>query len=178
MSNGIRSIKEFYNSLSKHGRLLDHRFGITIQKSGFEDIQLFGASASIPMRKVNTTDVKYFGQTFRLPTTLEEEGEWTVSLSADADNNYLNRFRAWQEEYASWQKSGGGFKGISNVNAYVDIYNGDISKIIDQFAIKGIFPSQIERIAFSHDEDGIVVFDVDFAFQLCYNSKRGTDPLY
>lgn len=176
-NNGIHTIQEFFSNLQKKGRLLDHRFGITITKSGFEDIHLYGQSTTIPRRKINTAEVEYFGQKFPIPTTIDEGQSWAIKASADADNDIYNRFREWQEVHASWAKSGGGSKTVSNVNAYIDIYNANMDKIVDTFCLKGIFPDDVGDIDLDMSGDGIVTFDVNFVFILCYNSKRGTDPL-
>lgn len=176
-ANGIHTIQEFYSDLAKKGRLLDHQFGITIAKSGMEDIHLYGQSTSIPKRGLNKAEVSYFGQKFPIPTTIDEEQNWSIEMTTDADNNVYNRFRTWQEEYASWANSGGGYKGISTVNAYVDLYNAKMNKIVDTFCLKGIWPSDVDAIKLDHDGGNLATFSVTLTYILTFNSKRFTDPL-
>lgn len=176
-NKGIITIQEWYNSLKEHGRLLDHRFGLTITKSGLEDIALFGQSATIPSRTINTASLKYFGQEIDLPTTLDEGRRWSVELYTDKNNDYYNRMRSWQEEFASWERSGGGYKGISTVNGYIDLYNNDMSDIVDSFTIKGLTPLEVGELSLSHEGSDFLSFTCQFSFILSFNSRRGVDPL-
>ena len=176
-TNGIHTIQEFYSNLAKKGRLLNHQFGITITRSGMEDIHLYGQSASVPKRGLNKTSVNYFGQSFPIPTTIDEGQTWSLEIDADADNDIFNRFRAWQEEYASWANSGGGNKGISTINVYIDLYNAKMNKIVDTFCLKGVWPEDVDSETLTHDGGAVVSFSVTLSYILSYNSKRGTDPL-
>lgn len=177
MPNGIVTIQEWYNNLKEQGRLLDHRFALTITKSGFEDIHFYCQSTTIPSRTLNTTTISYFGQEIDLPTTLDEGRTWNVELHTDSSNNNYNRMRTWQEEYASWERSGGGYKGVSNVNGYVDLYNNEMTSIVDTFTIKGLFPKEVGEMSFSHEGSNIISFSTTFSFILTFNSRRSSDPL-
>lgn len=173
----IKTIQQYYANLQKQGRLLNHQFGLTITRAGMEDFTLFGQSTSIPNRTLNTAELKYFGQTFEIPTTLDEGRRWSVELHSDAENVIYNKVREWQEEYASWQKSGGGIKGISGVNGYVDLYDHQMEKIVDSFTLMGILPLEPGEISLDQGGGDLVSFNTTFLFQICYNSKRGVNPL-
>jgi len=173
----IQSIQNYYANLQKEGRLLNHQFGITITRPGMEDFTLYGQSSSIPTRTLNTAELKYFGQTFEIPTTLDEGRRWSVELHSDAENKIYNKVRDWQEEYASWKLSGGGLKGITSINGYIDLYNHKMDKIIDSFTMIGILPLEPGEISLDHGGGDIVSFNTTFLFQLAYNNKRGTNPL-
>lgn len=173
----IVTLTDYYNNLANSGRLLDHRFGLTITRSGFEDLTMYAQSASLPARTLNTTELKYFGQTFEIPTTLDEGRRWSIEVATDSDNNFYNQCLEWQSEYASWERSGGGYKGITSITGYTDIYNNSMDKIVDTFAMCGLCPIEVGPENFDHAGDGIVTFELNLLFLYRYNSKRGTNPL-
>jgi hypothetical protein len=156
---------------------MNHLFQISFSKSGFEDVQLYGQSTRIPARIINTTDVVYFGQTFELPTTIDEGRRWPVEFNSDKDNDLYNKFLDWQQEYASLINSGGGFKGVSPDNAYIDILNQQLTDVADSFTLAGIIPLEVGEEVLDNSAGGdLVTFSVEFLFQYKYNTAY-LDPV-
>jgi hypothetical protein len=177
MAQDLITIQQFFAHLEKVGRLMDHRFAITVTRSGMEDFTLFGQSTSVPARTVNKAPIHYFGQQIDLPSTLDEGRNWSCELFTDEENVFYNRIREWQDEYASWRRSGGGFKGISSINGYIDFYNNAMTKIVDTIVISNIWPSEVGALNLDMTGDGFVTFSTDFSFVSSFNSRRGSNPL-
>ena len=176
-NQNITTIQQYYADLQRNGRLLDHQFQISITRAGFDDIQLYGQSTTIPERSIETAELKFYGQTLEIPTVLDEGRRWSVELNTDSDNDYYNNFLQWQEDYASWKRSGGGYKGVTDISGYIDLMNNNMSKVVDTFCLKGLVPLKVGQINLDHSSTGIATFEVTFLFQYKYNSKRSSDPL-
>lgn len=177
MADNVTSIQQFFSNLADAGRLMDHRFAITITRSGMEDFTMFGQSTTIPARTVNKTSIHYFGQQIDLPTTLDEGRTWSVELYTDAKNVFYNRMREWQEEYASWRRSGGGYKGVTSINAYIDLYNNNMDAIVDTIVLSGIWPEEVGSMNLDMAGSDLASFSLTLSFVASWNSKRGSDPL-
>lgn len=177
MADNVTTIQQFFANLAEAGRLMDHRFGLTLTRSGMEDFTLFGQSTTIPARTINKAAIHYFGQQIDIPTTLDEGRTWSVELYTDANNVFYNRMREWQDEYASWRRSGGGYKGVTSINAYIDLYNNNMDAIVDTIVLGGIWPEEVGSMNLEMSGDGLASFSTSFVFVYSYNSKRGSDPL-
>lgn len=177
MADNVTSIQQFFANLAEAGRLMDHRFGLTITRSGMEDFTLFGQSTTIPARTVNKTPIHYFGQQVDIPTTLDEGRTWSVELYTDSKNAFYNRLRSWQEEYANWRNSGGGYKGVTSINVYIDLYNNNMDEIVDTMVLSGVWPEEVGSMNLDMAGDGLASFNLTLSFVTSYSNKYSSDPL-
>lgn len=113
-------LSQYYDVMKRSGIRFKYQFYIHIPRLG-DDFRFYAVSASLPGRKVNTTEAPYHAVTFRLPNNIEFESPWTVTVRSDMALEIRDRIEGWSNDHANLLMGGGGKKRIPLEVAYVDL---------------------------------------------------------
>lgn len=114
----------------------------------------FAQGTSVPQTRINTVQVEYFAQSFRFPSIITYDENWSLSILLDEKLTIYRQLVAWQELISSIARNNGGNKTIPNVYGDVQLLNSFGNAIQRRFTIEGIFPNSVPRLSMRYQDGG------------------------
>ena len=146
------------------------------------NITYWAQSASIPSFELSKGKTNFFGTEFRAPGVLKFSHSWKVNFLCDQGMNLYQMMTEWRKKISDLKLDGGGIKKVPDVSMRISLINADHSVKTTSFVVAGVWPKNIGAISMQYANGGgaATKFDVDFAFQYCYedaNFDTSTNPM-
>jgi hypothetical protein len=192
MSDEIKSLADFYGEMSSTGLRLQHQFQlqffpseaalsvIVAQSSqaaadALRNVSYWVEATAIPGVELAQAEIKYLGTAMVIPTTTTFAKTITVALRCDAQSLVRNALLAWRNFHSNINlgmnqpldiaSSGGGNKKIPASSAKLNLYNDDLSAIVESYKLFGAFPTNVAQMVIDQTASDVAKFDLTLMFQ-------------
>ena len=192
MSDEIKSLADFYGEIATTGLRLQHQFQLQFFPSdaarqvivgqagndaadALANVSYWTEGTTIPGVELAQAEIKYLGTAMVIPTTTTFGKTITVSLRCDAKSLIRNSLLAWRNFHSNINlgmnqqldiaSSGGGNKKIPASSAKLNLYNDDLSAIVESYKLFGVFPTNVGPMTIDQTASEVAKFDLTLMFQ-------------
>ena len=129
-----------------------------------EDLELRGASASIPGRSVGAISIPFKGTAgMKVPGKNKMDQTWKVTFREATDSKVFDALNAWQEYILSAKTGTGSLDPAVKTTLYLNLLNLE-GETWSQIKLHGCYVEAIDAVDLSYEDEGVVVFGCTFSY--------------
>lgn len=146
-----------------------------------QNFTYYAQSASLPKFQIVKAKAWYYGNDFRVPTTIQYEHDYTVKIFLEQDMIMYEKLRDWMREISDIHNNGGGYKTIPNIAMRLNLLDSTHKRFTTSYVLEGVWPTNIPTVSLKYQEDNSpLTIDCKFKYQYCYRDdsfSTDDDPL-
>lgn len=172
------SLRNFYQKISHEVLLTQNLFNLRFNlqsvpagvNNALRDIQLYAESTSVPGVTQNVQEISYRGAMLRIPTNVEFDGEYSITIRSDAAHRIRGALIAWQNSISglNWRENPfapGGNKRIGNNIVELDLLDPGNHYPLTTYQIHGVIPNNIGEIEMTQEGAEVATFEFSMHYQ-------------